>query len=288
MECGTALVKPKMRDDIAVELTEIATADQEWLATAPTMDTWKWAGRDRERLEQVARARGYKRGWVYYRHAGAAGPANRRVNYAILRQYYINRHDNKRYTMSEIVKFTKSDGPLTKRICLDEKGAVKSDGSACVMSRGVARRTPMTCVGTLGALIGGLRSDQAIALGSLRHGLPREVEVATKTKAIGADHLALRRQHHISSPARFRAARLRYQGNAGGRCRAAPPRGRVLAGALSVIPELGGVGRLRGRRPAPASTIRSTGAPVPGSNGVHVYLCGARCRRQRALPEGAS
>jgi hypothetical protein len=88
----------------------------------------------------------------------------------------------------EIVRLTKSGGPLTKKIRL-ENGELCSDGSACVMTRGVASRAPITCAGQLGALIGSLRSDQAIALGSLRPGLPREVEIATKRAINGAARL---------------------------------------------------------------------------------------------------
>ena len=40
----------------------------------------------------------------------------------------------------EATIFAKADGPLTKRIALDESGAIHSDGSACVMSHGTARR----------------------------------------------------------------------------------------------------------------------------------------------------
>jgi DNA repair protein RadD len=71
-ECGTALVKataptePKDREEIAVELTEI-TDSSSWLTTVPFSDAVGWAGRDLGRLTQVARARGYKPGWVYYR-----------------------------------------------------------------------------------------------------------------------------------------------------------------------------------------------------------------------------
>jgi DNA repair protein RadD len=66
-ECGTALIKPKVRDDVEVELTEIAPVNEPWFATAPFDEVIKWAGRDRVRLREIARARGYKPGWVYYR-----------------------------------------------------------------------------------------------------------------------------------------------------------------------------------------------------------------------------
>jgi hypothetical protein len=47
----------------------------------------------------------------------------------------------------EIILFTKTNGPLTKRISLTDDGSVFSDGSACIMSRGTAlpdqqRRSP--------------------------------------------------------------------------------------------------------------------------------------------------
>src|SRR6516162_2970509 len=80
----------------------------------------------------------------------------------------------------EIVIFDKLGGPLTKRICLDERGAAKSDGSACVMSRGMATRMPVESIGQLGALIENMKPHQAIALGSLRRGLPLMVAVDTK------------------------------------------------------------------------------------------------------------
>ena len=84
--------------------------------------------------------------------------------------------------LPEIVIFDKLGGPLTKRICLDESGAAKSDGSACVMSRGMATRTPVESVVQLGAIIGSMQPHQAIALGSLRRGLPLTVDVTTKRK----------------------------------------------------------------------------------------------------------
>src|SRR5258708_4659627 len=87
--------------------------------------------------------------------------------------------------MSEITCLT-NGGPLTKRIYLDENGALKSDGSACIMTRGTARRVAISCVRQLGELIAGLKSNQAIALGSLRPGLPDEVKIATRRAINGA------------------------------------------------------------------------------------------------------
>ncbi len=42
--------------------------------------------------------------------------------------------------MIEITTLTKQGGPLTKRISLTPDGMLHSDGSACIMSVGIARR----------------------------------------------------------------------------------------------------------------------------------------------------
>jgi hypothetical protein len=47
-------------------------------------------------------------------------------------------------TKYEIIVFTKTGGPLTKRISLTADGSVFSDGGACIMSCGTARRVQIT------------------------------------------------------------------------------------------------------------------------------------------------
>jgi hypothetical protein len=80
----------------------------------------------------------------------------------------------------EPVVFSKMGGPLTKRITLTANGWIASDGSACTMARGSAKRERIGCVGELAALIEGLTSEQAIALGALRDDLPDEISIVTK------------------------------------------------------------------------------------------------------------
>src|ERR1700722_3291079 len=82
----------------------------------------------------------------------------------------------------EIVCFTKSGGPLTKRISLNADGSTKSDGSGCLMPSGTAVRTPIANITEMAALISELRPDQAIALGALRVDLADQVSVVTKDK----------------------------------------------------------------------------------------------------------
>ena len=85
---------------------------------------------------------------------------------------------------SELTLLTKTGGPLTKRISLREDGSVKSDGSACVMAHGLARRIQIANANGLAALIGGLSSNQALALGRLRDDLPEDVKIVTRDRVI--------------------------------------------------------------------------------------------------------
>ena len=56
----------------------------------------------------------------------------------------------------EITLFTKSGGPLTKRISLTADGLLKSDGSECFMARGTAQRVGIISAKEFAKLIGGL------------------------------------------------------------------------------------------------------------------------------------
>ncbi len=55
--------------------------------------------------------------------------------------------------MIELVHYTKMGGPLTKRIFLNEDGKLISDGSACTMSTGVARRARFSDLSSAAAFI---------------------------------------------------------------------------------------------------------------------------------------
>jgi hypothetical protein len=84
----------------------------------------------------------------------------------------------------EITRFLKSGGPLTKRIELAADGSVKSDGSACVTSRGAAWRAQIADLRQLASLIEELRSDEAIALGALRPDVPDLVRIVNKKQLL--------------------------------------------------------------------------------------------------------
>ena len=97
----------------------------------------------------------------------------------------------------ELTVFAKDSGPLTKRIWLGPDGTVVSDGSACVMTSGKARRVMLKSLQELADVIDALQSNEAIALGALRDDLPEEVRVTTKNKLNGATGMIARTQEFL-------------------------------------------------------------------------------------------
>ena len=96
----------------------------------------------------------------------------------------------------EITVFDKSGGILTKRISLKD-GKVHSDGSACKMSEGTARRVEISGVEEFAKIIGGLRRFQGIALGAMRNDLPDEAKVVVAAKLNGKDGVIARTRNHF-------------------------------------------------------------------------------------------
>src|SRR4051812_36771937 len=84
----------------------------------------------------------------------------------------------------EITSITKrgAEPLMSKRIFLDETGKVCSDGSHCLVVRGSATRAAAATAGDLATLILSCSSDQALALGSLKAGIPDPVAITTEKK----------------------------------------------------------------------------------------------------------
>src|SRR5271165_2203088 len=87
----------------------------------------------------------------------------------------------------EITIIQKEGGILGKRFELRQDGTLKADGSACVMSVGNARRHPLQSMTDLAATIMSLNSSEALTIGRLIPGLPDEVEVVTKRRALNGN-----------------------------------------------------------------------------------------------------
>src|SRR4051812_44439424 len=87
--------------------------------------------------------------------------------------------------LTTISLFTKTGGPLTKTIALDDGGRIVSDGRSCVMSAGTARRVQLADIGDLAAQISACQSCNAVSLGALRPPLPDEVRIVAKGRLKG-------------------------------------------------------------------------------------------------------
>ena len=178
----------------------------------------------------------------------------------------------------EITVLTKHGaGGLTKRISLCNDGTVASDGSACLMARGSARRMLVANVPELASLLAKLGPKQAIALGRLRRDLADQVDVVTKDKlnggksaatiartagnlvyAEGQPAFALIDFDRKGMPAEV-AARLASVGG-------------VWNALTSVLPALADTARVTRASTSAGLHRTDTGERLPGSGGIHVYV----------------
>jgi hypothetical protein len=173
----------------------------------------------------------------------------------------------------EITLLAKDGGPLTKRIMLGKDGMPRSDGSACSMAHGEAKRLRLNGIAELAAVIDTLNSCQAIALGALRDGLPERVAITTKDKLNGQ---AIARTASNIVYCRGRAALKLYDFDSKGMPAEVKAELQRLGGfwpaLLSAIPGLSGAGRVA-RRSTSAGLYRTdTGVQLPGSGGEHDFV----------------
>jgi hypothetical protein len=176
---------------------------------------------------------------------------------------------------TELTLLRKSGGPLTKTISLAADGSVHSDGSACVMSQGTAKRVKLADLGQLADLISGMTASEALALGTLRSDLPDEVRVVTKKACINGvpNNVISRTADNLIYPKGQALALLDHD------CKGMPATvaaklekvGGFWNALLSVLPALKTIARVT-RASTSAGLVRSdTGEPVNGSNGKHDY-----------------
>jgi hypothetical protein len=181
--------------------------------------------------------------------------------------------------MLNLTRLEKDGGPLTKRISLDANGKLHSDSSDCRMVHGWAERLPLADMGDLGAVIGPMPSNQAIALDTLNPRLPDRCEILTKpqlAKLNGAStHIICRSRDNIDFVPGARAVALldfdskqmppavrqRFNGLGG-----------FLPALTTSIPNLAHIGMVL--RASTSSGIYRTdnGLKLPGSDGLHLYL----------------
>jgi hypothetical protein len=177
--------------------------------------------------------------------------------------------------MIELTLFAKSGGPLTKRISLTADGKLKSDGSACVMVQGNARRVRLSSMSEFATLIERLQPNEAIANGALQADIGDPVAVTTKNKLNGAAGVIARTTNYIGYRQGEPAAAL-FDFDSKGMPDDVRTRIRRLVSywdaLVTVLPELKGIARLTRRSTSAGLSRADTGETLVGSDGVHIYI----------------
>jgi hypothetical protein len=173
----------------------------------------------------------------------------------------------------------KAGDALSKRIWLDKKGNVVSNGDECRMAEGTAERVHLNDVAAFGQLIDNMQSDEGLALGALRADLPDKVDVVTKRKLSqvngtpGPNLITRTRDYILYTPGQAAAVLLDYDPKGASPAIVQQVKENGLWPTLvAAIPELAGAARVQ-RASTSAGLYRSdTGVKFLSSGGQHIYL----------------
>jgi hypothetical protein len=185
--------------------------------------------------------------------------------------------DNKNYVCPQITLITKLDTPalMSKRISLDGEGKLKSDGSECRMITGTAARVFAGTASALAQIITSSRSDQAIALGTLKPEFSDSVAVTIPNRL----------DNHPGAITRSRSC-IDYRPGVPAWClidfdtKGMPDEvktkieaaGGMWNALLTVAPELASAARVSRASTSSGLSRSDTGEPIAGSNGMHHYV----------------
>jgi hypothetical protein len=181
----------------------------------------------------------------------------------------------------EITAFTKSGGPLTKRIRLAADGSITSDAVDCVMPQGVARRVPISNVEQLATLLDNIAPNQAIALGALRPDLLDEVNIVTKHKLNGhiLPNVIARTgtdiQYRKGQPA-FALLDFDTKAMPADVAQRLAAVGGFWPALFAILPDLRNTAHVIRRSTSTGISRTDTGEQLPGSNGEHCFVA-VRC-----------
>ena len=175
----------------------------------------------------------------------------------------------------QLTVIAKSNGPLTKRISLSVDGSLKSNGSACVMSRGEARRIELSSPRQLADLISKLGSREAITLGALRDDLPDKVQVVARHRLNGAAGVIARTHDFFGfrpgAPA-FSLIDFDTKGMPVAIRTHVEERGGPWATLTSVLPVLKSAAHVIRRSTSSGLYHTDTGKKLSESDGLHIYI----------------
>jgi hypothetical protein len=174
-----------------------------------------------------------------------------------------------------LIKKCGVDSLMSKRIFLDEQGALQSDGSQCLMVQGEAERAPAATAGELAKIISYCSSNSAIALGALKNGLPSSIPITVPRKIKDNPGAITRSREFIDYRAGVPAWVLIDFDTKGlpaqltARIEAADGMWNTV---LTVAPGLARAARVSRASTSSGLFRGDTGSPVPGSNGAHHYV----------------
>jgi hypothetical protein len=171
--------------------------------------------------------------------------------------------------------FEKSSGPLSKHIAIGLDGRLTSDASQCRMREGTAKRAIANTARAFGEIVGTCTNRQALALGYLRDDVPDNVLLVTKAELERHPNAIARTRDFILYRKNVRAWVLIDVDTKG-----MPPEIAALirqAGGLWALLCQHVPGLARAAHVIRASTSAGlynieTGEPIPGSDGLHIYI----------------
>lgn len=180
----------------------------------------------------------------------------------------------------EISRLSKRGGPLTKELSLTDDGKLRSDGSACVMSGGLARRAVYQSLSEFAEEISNLDSSQAIALGALREDLPDCVRVTTKDEItllngeVPSDLIARTGEYiaYRSGEPALALIDVDTKGMPKSVKKQIDTAGGYWEALVSVMPNLAITARVVRRSTSTGIVRDDTGEALPGSDGTHFFV----------------
>ena len=176
----------------------------------------------------------------------------------------------------EITLFKKSAGVLSKTIAAAVDGSPVSDGSACRMSSGEAKRIPLPGgAQALADLIDNMAPNEALSLGRLVSGVGKSAPVTTVSRLRSAPEGTIARSQDFLEFMENTPAFMLLDVDRKGMPQAVADRINAAGGVVSLLAELF-PGLMKAARVERASTSAgifntATGQTFAGSGGMHIY-----------------
>ena len=177
----------------------------------------------------------------------------------------------------EITVFKKSAGVLSKTIAAAVDGSPVSDGSACRMSSGDAKRVPLPGgAQALADLIDNMAPNEALSLGRLVSGVGKSAPVTTVSRLKSAPEGTIARSQDFLEFMENTPAFMLLDIDRKGMPQAVADRIKAAGGVVPLLTELFPA-LMKGARVERASTSAgifntATGQAFAGSGGMHIYV----------------